>query len=200
MRVFGVDVSLTGTGLCIVKDGAIQNTHCVTSKPSKFPMSRYTDIGNAVREFLQPAPGDIAFIEGYAFGAKGHVFDIAECTGIVKYQFFHHGGGLRYVIVPPTLLKKYLTGKGVAPKDIMIKEVYKQYGFDTNNNNIADAVALGMMGSYIMSTPFVTMPKYKQELVVALKKNNEELYNDIIQKTDAAPPTGKPGSVRRKLI
>ena len=179
MRIFGVDISLTGTGLCIAKDSKIVDTFCVTSKPSKTPMARYTGIGKAIREFLSPEPGDIVFMEGYAYGAKGHVFDIAECTGIIKYQFYHLGEGLRYVIVPPTLLKKYLTGKGVAPKDIMIKEVYKQYGFDTNNNNIADAVALAMLGSYMMATPFEAMPKYKQELMKALQKNNEEVYEDV---------------------
>lgn len=199
MRIFGVDVSLTGTGLAIVKDGVILDTHCVTSKPSKFPMSRYTTIGKSICEFLSPEPGDIVFMEGYAYGAKGHVFDIAECTGIVKYQFFHYGDGLRYVIVPPTLLKKYLTGKGVAPKDVMIKEVYKQYGFDTNNNNIADAVALAMMGNYVMTTPFSGMPKYKQGLVSALQKNNEEVYCDI-QKVNATPPAVNTATVRRKLI
>lgn len=49
---------------------------------------------------------------------------------------------LRSRIVTPGEVKKFVTGKGNAKKELIIKEVYKRYGFDTDINDIADAYAI----------------------------------------------------------
>ena len=46
----------------------------------------------------------------------------------------------------PTQVKKFETGSGVAPKDNMLKSVFKKHGFDTTSNNVADACAIAYLG------------------------------------------------------
>lgn len=57
-------------------------------------------------------------IEGYALGAKGKVFNIAEATSLVK--FFLLMADINIKMLPPTVNKKIFTGKGNANKEKMI--------------------------------------------------------------------------------
>jgi len=45
----------------------------------------------------------------------------------------------------PTQIKKFITGRGNAKKDVIIREVYKRWGFETDDHNIADAYGLAQM-------------------------------------------------------
>jgi len=88
---------------------------------------------------------DAVIFEGYSFGSRGQAtFSIAELGGVLRMFFFQKG--ITPMIVPPTVLKKFVTGKGVAPKEIMIKEVFRKWKFDTNDNNLADAYSLMKFG------------------------------------------------------
>lgn len=58
------------------------------------------------------------FIEGYSYGSSGsRVFQIAENTAILKQKIYERGLGID--IVPPTVIKKYATGKGTANKETL---------------------------------------------------------------------------------
>ena len=60
---------------------------------------------------------DQVALEGYAYGAKGRVFHIAENTGVLKYKMYQNSMPLE--IVEPTKVKKFATGKGNASKTDM---------------------------------------------------------------------------------
>jgi len=47
-----------------------------------------------------------------------------------------------YIITTPTTLKKFITGKGNAKKELMLLKVYKKWGKEFDNNNICDAYSL----------------------------------------------------------
>lgn len=147
MRNFvGIDISLTGTGVCrLTRDGTVGKTKCIKTLAHKsFTQwfDRIKAITDEVMEYVDN--GSIVFVEGYAFGATGQVFNIAELSGYIKYQLYT-GDCTAVIQVPPTSLKKYIAGKGNAKKDLMLKEVYKKYGVDFTDDNIADAFALARM-------------------------------------------------------
>ena len=48
----------------------------------------------------------------------------------------------KYDIIPPNTLKKFITGKGNAKKELMLLKVYKRWGVEFNDNNMADAYSL----------------------------------------------------------
>ena len=45
----------------------------------------------------------------------------------------------------PQELKKFVAGKAGVSKDVILKEVFKRWGFDTNVNDVADAYGLGRL-------------------------------------------------------
>lgn len=67
-------------------------------------------------------------IEGYAFGAVGRVFQIAENAGLLKYKLWKEG--IEYTVPAPTEIKKFATGKGNANKDMMLEAFNEETGVD----------------------------------------------------------------------
>ncbi len=80
-------------------------------------------------------------MEGYANGRTFNREKMGELGGIVKLA---HATvfGTDPTVVPPTSLKKFVTGKGTASKDDMVKAVQSKWSKDVKNNNIADAYGL----------------------------------------------------------
>ena len=62
---------------------------------------------------------EVVFLEGYAFATvgKSYVRSVAENTGLLKHKMYKNG--LDFTLVPPTVIKKYATGKGNANKELM---------------------------------------------------------------------------------
>ncbi len=106
-------------------------------------------------------PAGVA-IEGYAYGAKGAYFNLGEVGGVIRLAAQQTSSPL--IQVPPTVLKKYITGKGTSPKDIMIKEMYKKYDLDINDNNDADAAALALLAHEFYETELHIVKAYMSDL------------------------------------
>jgi hypothetical protein len=95
---------------------------------------------------------DVAHIcmEGYSNASKFGREQAGELGAIVKLSIYDHFdrfadgyGDLRYpTIVTPSTLKKFTTGSGAAKKSGMMLAVYKKWGFETSDDNLADAYSL----------------------------------------------------------
>jgi Holliday junction resolvasome RuvABC endonuclease subunit len=68
-------------------------------------------------------------IEGYAFAAKGVVFNIAENTGLLKHKLYIRNQN-ELSVVAPSAVKKYATGKGNADKMLMHRSFVEETEFD----------------------------------------------------------------------
>lgn len=135
--VAGIDYSLTSPSVCIHSGGEWHIDNC------KFfyivPKDKYLVVTDVVKgslyqewESLEQRFDNLArwtvkiltdekvqstCIEGYAFGAKGQVFNIGENGGVLKHQLWK--GNIPFETTPPTVIKKLATGKGVAGKPAM---------------------------------------------------------------------------------
>jgi Holliday junction resolvasome RuvABC endonuclease subunit len=149
MNVVGIDQSYTGFGLSM-GGKAIKKS---------FPMSKYTtteerlfDIENWLEKQLNGADDfiDLVVMEGYANAAKFGREAAGELGWAVKRTVFLATEEIP-LVVPPTSLKKFVTGKGNAKKNEMLLGVFKQWGVEFSDDNQADAFALEKFGyAYIL--------------------------------------------------
>jgi hypothetical protein len=70
---------------------------------------------------------DVA-VEGYSFGSKGKVFNLAENMGIFKHKLYK--AAIPLTVIEPSKAKKLATGKGNADKALM----YEAFSKETNTN------------------------------------------------------------------
>lgn len=140
MRVMGLDLSLTGSGVVVIeRTGQVLFSRTITSRLTD--MERLAFIRGEIGEVLSKYSPMLTCIEGYSMGSRsGQLASIGELGGVIKLLL--HRNKFRYTIVAPTQLKKFVTGKGSAMKDEIMMHVYKRWGYEAKDNNTADAYGL----------------------------------------------------------
>jgi crossover junction endodeoxyribonuclease RuvC len=179
MITIGIDLSLTGTGICAINDGKIFISKLIKSKREgdtpTLEIERMDGIvDEAIRDVLiYDASGevcvDLVLLEGISYMSK-NTTALSQLSGL-SYMVRSRLSllDIPFVIVAPSTLKKFITGKGNSPKDIMMMEIYKGWGETITNNNIADAFGLAMVGQYLLD-PKTKMEQHQKEVINLLKK------------------------------
>lgn len=150
MRVVGLDLSVTSTGLVILDSRGGENPSVVVDrlvKPAKSygsEMPRAMKLADDIETVVVAHSPDLAVIEGYAFGASHGLAVLVELGTLVRRSLITLQ--VPYIVVPPPTLKKFATGKGNAQKDLMLKEVFRRWAYDTPSNDLADAYWLAIYG------------------------------------------------------
>lgn len=173
MRVIGLDLSLTATGIAIIDDDTI-TVHTITSSPTGDSVDdrvrRLDKIERAVMECMTGASEiDLIVIEGPSFGqmrqSGEHVRAglwwriVSICTDTAPV-----------VEVPPATLKKYATGKGNAAKDAVLLATARRFpDVDLRDNNQADALWLAAMGARHLERPIDDVPQLNQAAMAAVR-------------------------------
>jgi Holliday junction resolvasome RuvABC endonuclease subunit len=124
-------LSPTHTAFCFANDRKYKTlpddvTHMVTSNDT-LPTTRYSELGRQVVDWIVSVTGsDLAVgLEDYAFAAKGRVFHIGENTAHLKLALLT--AGILWQEIPPTVIKKFATGKGNADKKVMTAAFLEAY-------------------------------------------------------------------------
>jgi len=153
--IVGLDLSLTATGMAVVKPSA-QNVVTIKSKGKKddtllMRQARLLGIVGTIASTI--LPGSHVAIESAAHGAvSGHHHDRSGLWWMVVQRLIERGC---YVYeVAPTQVKKYVTGKGNASKMEVMAAAIKRYpGMDIEDDNQADAVGLAAFLSRALDQP-----------------------------------------------
>lgn len=179
MKVIGLDLSLTNTGVAIIEDGKLLYSGVVKSKPrGDKPIDELQRIVGIVTEVmalilnrkLYKTAGDpeLVVIENLAFMAQGtSLTQLAGLSYLIRY--FLTNVNSKFVLVAPSSLKKFITGKGNGDKNLVLMEVYKRYGLSFTNDNEADAFGLAQIG-VALTNDKTQLIQPQQEVVDLIKK------------------------------
>jgi Holliday junction resolvasome RuvABC endonuclease subunit len=184
----GIDQSLTGFAFSAVSVESPQEHHTWVFKSPYKGVQRLQDIQDFLYERFEELREndneihDIA-MEGTVLASQAALV-LGELAATVKLFMYEHFWGLNHYTsepprhlltplqVPPMTLKKYATGKGTAKKQEMLLQIFKRWGIEFNDDNAADAYALGRLaGGHAID-------KIEQEVV---DKMNDIKYRDVIQ-------------------
>lgn len=140
----GLDLSLTGTGV-VVLNAKGHTAHTIKSKPAGDTPTHETRRLLGIRDsIMEKMPGDAAIVavEGLAYMAR-NTTALVQLAGLnYMVREFLMRTGCPFVIVPPSTLKKYATGKGNCEKSMVLLKVYENFGVSMKNDNEADAYVL----------------------------------------------------------
>ena len=176
MMVIGIDPSLSETGVIGLRNGKIELSHLIKTKPSgdnpTRELDRLTGIVDEIVFKVNEYRPDAIVIEGIAFMARNTSALIQLCglSYLMRAALFPN---FKVYIVPPSCLKKFITDKGNAQKDLILLEIFKRYKVSFDNNNLADAYGLARLGENLIKKD-VKLTKRQLEVVDLLSKQYEE--------------------------
>jgi Holliday junction resolvasome RuvABC endonuclease subunit len=149
----GIDQSYSGFAITIL--GSDSSYETTVAKFDSGGVSRLSEIQEHLRNTLSDAVvrgvvKDVA-MEGYAYGREFGVAQSGELGGAVKlalYDMDNIGKGNYPLIVAPTSLKKYVTGRGNGiQKNQMLLNVFKKWNVEFSDDNAADSYGLAHIAS-----------------------------------------------------
>jgi len=169
MIFLGIDISLVNTGCIKLLNGYLKNKQSIKSKKtSDKPIDELNRMLN-IRDSIDMTGVGYVAIEGIAFAAR-NTTSMSQLSAL-NYMVREYAMlcGCKFIIVAPTTLKKFVTGKGNVGKDVMMLETYKRYGESFSDNNLADAYGLARCAEAVFNTR-VKLTKFQQEVVDLLRK------------------------------
>jgi Holliday junction resolvasome RuvABC endonuclease subunit len=141
--VIAFDLSFTGTGWAAYGATGIE-TGLIKSNAADAPLDRMIAIAHAIYCCCHRSNPKLVVVEGFAYGRANQAHQMGGLGYTVRRKL--QEAGFRWIEVAPKALKKFVSGNGNANKDVMLKNVYKRFGIDTDDNNIADAIGLLHIG------------------------------------------------------
>lgn len=152
--IIGIDQSLNRSGVVVItNDNTVLFKGVITppklTKTDRNKTERVSFIRDEIKSLVNNYRPDYVGMEDYSFGTRGQAFYMGELGGMLKLI----ASDLKWkmLVIPPTMVKKYATGKGNADKSLMLKEVYKTWNKDFDDDNICDAFVIAALTNAIMN-------------------------------------------------
>lgn len=140
----GLDFAFAKNGFVIIDEQEkILLQKVIITDPKRTPEQRMIQILDELYP-IKPNKTKLVYLEGLSYGSQGK--SVSQ-LGAVHYltRIFLYKKNINYKIISPSELKKFVTGKGNAQKDLMLLNVYKKWGVEFTDNNLADAYSLARM-------------------------------------------------------
>lgn len=109
-------------------------------------------------EVLRRADGaGVVVLEGYAFARENQAHQLGELGGVLRVAL--HEAGLPFVVLAPSKLKLYATGKGNAKKEEVLAEAVRRLRYAGSSTDEADALWLLAMAFHGYGVPIWRVPQ-----------------------------------------
>lgn len=175
MKIFGIDPSLTATGLYILDtEGIMTNDERTTIESKQKGIKRLLEIEGLIGVQLSPQIKLIVMEQYVYFPKYGASIGNIELGAILKRLFYVKK--IPLILVAPTMLKKFITGSGKSKKNEILKRAYQKWNIDIGEHT-TEAFALAKIGEMILR-------KDDKKFVDNLKKYEAEVLKTILNEND----------------
>ena len=174
----GLDLSLTSTGFCM-KRGTTLTIETVKTEPKNFKndLDRLIHIRDTL---LRKIPVDVKMIcmEDFFVPSNksqiGSGIKLAMLGTTIRLALYERG--MPFVIISPSQLKKFVTGKGVGEKSMILREAYKRWAVNAADDNQADAAVLAYLAEALVFPLTDETPKFQVEVIKTVRSERPR-YN-----------------------
>lgn len=160
VRVCGLDVSATATGVAVVTctSGRVECTYSrVLRYPAMTGLERAEAISQAVGRTLTRHWVQVVGLEGYAYANKNTLVTLVEVGTTVRLGL--RAAGMPVCLVSPSQVKKFAAGRGNAPKEVVLASVYQRWGHMFATTHEAEAfVCAAVAAAAIVRCEGLTRP------------------------------------------
>jgi Holliday junction resolvasome RuvABC endonuclease subunit len=178
----GIDLSLTGTAYAF-HDGETYDWRLIETKPKEHidRWHRYEFIANEVCTAIESRNPSFVILEDYICSPYNVKTTMAliEMGAIVRHKINGtkiNDHNVPWMTVVGSQLKKYITGRGIGHKSLIMKEVYKNLDVDVNDDNVADAIVLSKIAADMhvyRHDNVLPQLKYRAEVLKKIESNRE---------------------------
>lgn len=179
------DLSLTATGWATATDDGPVAFGVLSPPRQMGGVVRLAWLRDQILDRVGSPPFDVDLVvlEGYAFARPNQAHQLGELGGVVRLALFE--AGIRWLAVPPAVLKKFATGRGNAKKAEVLTEAVRRLHYGGSNDNEADALWLLHMARVYYGLVPPAVPKVQQEALVKIAW--PLLAQPVGQAADGAP-------------
>jgi Holliday junction resolvasome RuvABC endonuclease subunit len=164
VNVLGLDLSLNAPGFCPAP--LVAHSMTMTAKEGD---RRLVRTGDATEHYLRQRRYDLAAIEAVP-GYMTNTAALERVHGVVRERLCRHG--VPFVYISPSSLKLFATGSGSADKQAMIAAAI-EIGAAPKDDNQADAVWLGEIGSTLLGEHRRPLLGYQVKALEAMQQNKQ---------------------------
>lgn len=173
--VVGLDLSLSSTGFARfdLGDSSLETWTLKTKITDGSTVFRAKTIAMKILALMQP--GDMPFIEDYAFSIKpqaSSIVTLGELGGIVKLLLLQFTGR-EALTFTTSEMRKFISGDGKLKKEMIPVWTYKRYDREMHSHDECVAAVLADMGLNLMGVkplPFPIAGKKQQDVIDRLQK------------------------------
>lgn len=177
MKVVGLDQSLRSSGVVTINlerspgallDPALVQRQLIAPHPTLLGPARLCFIVDWFNSFLEVEHPDLVVMEDYAqvLSTASRQAVLGELGGVLRLLCYRRHQPL--LVANPSHLKKFATGKGNAKKEIVLREAFKRWKVEWDDNNQVDAYVLARIGvGYLLDSTCETVQQ--REVVAKLK-------------------------------
>ena len=146
----GIDLSTSATGIVLLQASVDKNPVLILEAElfSKTPAgaARNRDLARQVMTLVLDNEPDKIVIEGYSLNLKNasSVIPLVELGGVLRLML--HLDELKWYDPTAPEIKKFCTGKGNSPKNVVMMNVLKRWGHESKTDNTADAYVCAAIG------------------------------------------------------
>lgn len=187
IRICGLDLSLAKTGVAHL-ESQVDNEWTLTTSKITSPPHDQKDL-RALRDRMdhiraacvyEVKYAQLVVLEGPSLSSKGSA--AKDLAGLWHLVYDRLCVDYRVLVVPPSSLKKWATGKGNVGKPQVAVGLHRTlpqdvFGVDfaAVDDNEADAAGLSAIGAQALGLPVpIDYPKYRQDVVAGLRLPEEE--------------------------
>lgn len=141
----GIDPSFNATGVILLdKNGDIIEQKLISSNSKESAEERLIDIRNQLSFIPIINNLKIVYFEGPSYSSNGQfALQMGALHFMTRMLFFE--SKVNYKIIAPGALKKFVTGKGNAKKNLMLMKVFKKWKIEFSDDNLCDAFSLAQL-------------------------------------------------------
>ena len=170
-KICAFDLSLLNTGYAIAIDGKVTSFGLIEGKGDG--VERLIFNRDAVCDLIDNTAPDLIVFEDFSYGSSdGKAFERAGMAYMIRAELF--GDKRPYFAVSPMSLKKFVVGsagsaKKKVTKDLVIKEIFRRFGHNVDDNNVADAIGLAYVAMAALGDWDTQMDPQRQVLATVYK-------------------------------